>query len=172
MFDTLIDERKPRVSVYGENENTFEYNRAYPKRLNSRHFLLLREIVAGTPLPKAAEICGYTYSRAGVVVSSELFKKEVALLREQINDKYAEAHSTAYIDQARDKLVDECVDAAKKLTSLVHSEDDRVALSASAEVLDRVGITKPKESPTIMANLQVSDNLAFALQLKVEVKGG
>ena len=152
---------------YFLKDNTNEYKKVYPKRLNSRHFLLLREMVAGTRLEDAAKLCGYTYARAAVVSTSKLFKDEKILLREQINSKYAEVHSTALIDEAREILVDDAVRAARSVSGLIDSPEPKIALAASCEVLDRVGITKPKEHASITANLAVSDNLAFALQLKV-----
>ena len=140
-----------------------------PKKLNKRHFVLLRELMSGTPLTKAAKLCGYSYGRAGVIVASIPFKEAALAFANSINNKFISKQAAiSYVDDARALLVEESVKAAKTLVGSMDSGDGRVALDASKDVLDRVGLTKPREATTVQTNLLVSDNLAFALQIKVE----
>lgn len=93
----------------------------------------------------------YTLNASGVPVKdiSEILKVQKVHLQEILKSQdyiaVAQVISKDIVDYARLNLASATTLAVNKMVSLIESEDEKIALRASIEVLNRVGIDTPKE---------------------------
>ena len=138
-----------------------------PKKLNPRHYVLMRELLSGTPLGLAAKITGYTLNRASIIANTNRFKDELKRMQNEIGNRFIEAEGTkqSQLDEGR-KLVDrEVVRSVRKIIDLRDgAASEEVQLRSSAQILDRAGLSKV-EKVILKGEMDVSKDLIFALTL-------
>lgn len=149
------------------------------KTLNPRHFKIIELCLRGITNKQIANDLSMTPNAVSIITSSPNFQREYAIqktiLDEKKIDNIAVESSTAVknADTVKAKLVEATHAAVEKLTTLVNSEDETLAMKASLEVLDRGGhpkSTKVENVETFHISLsdEAADRLAKALLLDVD----
>lgn len=139
-----------------------------PQTLSPRHYALMRELVSGTSPGVAAEIMGYTLSRASIIVHSVLFQEGLKKMREGVEDKFKEVEGERHItvQQGRRLIEEEALPSIQKIVELRNSADSEVVqLKSATEIADRAGLNKV-DKVLVQAKIDVSKSLIFALDLK------
>ena len=143
-----------------------------PKKLSPRHYAIMRELIAGTNQTTIARLFRMTINRINVIVNCPRFKEAYEVVKREIESKFidSEGNRQTEITRARTKLDNEIAPSIKKVVELRDgAKDERVQLGSATQLLDRAGVQKVEKVAIVHGEMEVSDNLVFALGLR-EVK--
>lgn len=139
-------------------------SKLHPKHINTRHRKLMRLLIAGWTLRDAAEMLGYHPKRVSQIVTSPLFKEEMAKMQEEIKKEFVETEgSKATSDIVRLRMKEEALASLETLIKLRDSsQSDRVRQLSAIEILDRAGY-KPTDKVEAEIAIDASDGLCQAI---------
>lgn len=129
----------------------YQEQTALKNGLNTRHRQLMRELLGGATIAQAAARCNFSIGRVRQVKSSELFKKEMERMEEELDsktgDRLAEDMSVSQtLKEASSDAADTLVTAAT--TGAMNS----LRVSSAKDLLDRTGHKAPTD---IIAELSI-----------------
>lgn len=140
-----------------------------PVKLNTRHRVLMRRLLAGWKLKEACADLGYNLNRASIIVNSPLFKEEMQRMQERLDKAFIEGEKEKLAsDVVRNKLERLAEKAVDALEAAVERECGAVRVAAAKEILDRSGYGKT-EKREVDFYVQTPDGLVDALK-QVEVE--
>lgn len=111
------------------------------KTLMPRHFKILDYLIDGWTAKMIGEKLGMGQSQLSVVINSPSFKHQLAMRRQLYEETKAEKQVEEE-DGVMDILKKSARDAANKLKMSIKSTDEKIAVRASSEILDRAGYGK------------------------------
>lgn len=137
-----------------------------PHRLRPRNRRLLRLIATGMPVGEAAEQCGYSLSRASIILNSPLGQEYVRDMEKWgaeelfMQNAEMELNSRAVVMK---RLEAELPETLEQLIALRDGPDARVALGAVNSMLDRAGISA-KQSVSVEQKIVADEGVVEALK--------
>lgn len=136
-----------------------------PLELNSRHRVIMRQLLAGVTQGEIAKELGYTPSRISLIINSELFQVEMKKMREKIETLFIDNEgSKVQTDRVRQRIKEESLESVNTIVRLRdNAANERVRQISAFDILDRGGYKAPEKIDTT-ATVEVGDGLANALK--------
>lgn len=132
------------------------------RRLLPRHYKIMELRNQGYTVKDIAQALCLSQGGVSNIINSPLFKDESAR-RNQIQDKQlSEARNEQEIS-SRDYLRKHELAAAKKLTSLMNSQNEKIAQSSAIEILNRVDGSAQEDGAKIYVEADALKTLLTAL---------
>jgi hypothetical protein len=135
------------------------------QKLNTRHLLMINYFLAGMTQAEVCELMGMTKCGVTIIYNSPFFQQA---LRDRMDEINAGLDKNVFntVALAKKRLEEEAFGAAEKLVSLSKSADDKIALAATKDLLDRCfGSTKDKDqSPPLSLSGAQIENLQVIFQ--------
>ena len=107
------------------------------QKLSARHHKIVDLALAGHGRKTIAQALDITPQAVTMITQAPVFQEELARRRQE-SRRETDKVEAVDLSLAKAALERGALNAAEKLTRLVDAEDDRVALTASTSVLDRV----------------------------------
>lgn len=142
------------------------------KKLLPRHYKIMDLLLLGKKQKEIAREVNLSEQAVSSIVNSRIFKEQLPFRKKQVEQKPDKDGLSA-----GDLLHRALVTSAKRLCQMLYSEDDRVALRAAMDILDRAGYPKclrtqiTKRPKTAVIDDQVAKRLEQALR-ELEEQGG
>lgn len=124
------------------------------KTLTPRHFKILDLCYKGMNGSQIAEQIGMSSRQVRIVLGSPSFKHELAIRRastQEREDDRAEREE----DEVIKTLKDNTIKAVDKLVKHIDSDDDKISLKASMDILDRAGYTKKEDKQSQQNGMKI-----------------
>jgi predicted transcriptional regulator len=109
------------------------------KKLLPRHFKVMDLLLLGKKQKEIAEELDLTPQAVSSIVNSPIFQERLASRKHEVLNRSEPNELSA--KQLLEKTV---IEAVKKLAEMLGSKDDRTALKAAIDILDRTGHSGPK----------------------------
>jgi adenylosuccinate synthase len=131
------------------NHQDREKNRSYTvtKQLLPRHYSIQDLHLQGQNYREIAESLSMSLRQVANVINTPQFQHELGIRRSHIQDTVDESIIRT-ADEVQETLKKATIDAAKRLTTLINSENEVVARQAANDILDRGGFPKVTRSDT------------------------
>lgn len=117
------------------------------KKLSGRQKTFLRRIAAGWTARDACFSLGYSEARGSLLVNSTLGRAYLDELDAKQTDELVEREMEEIFDsqKVRRAIQDAAEASVERLISLRNSGDEKIALAASRDILDRSGLKAPEK---------------------------
>jgi len=132
--------------------------------VSDKHRLLMRLLIGGLSKIEAGKLSGFTAMRVSYLLQKPTFSDELERLRKEVTGSFVEKASdvgatiTGYLE-------DEGLASAKAVVALRDSsQDEKIRLAASKDVLDRIGL-RGKETLDVNERVVGSDSLIKMLEV-------
>ena len=136
-------------------------------RLITRHLRIMDLHLAGVKHADIAQEMGCTAPTVSKIVRSPLFQQALAKRRDELTSKI-DTELVSSVSEAKERLEQAALEAARTQIELMDSDDERVAHMASASILDRVGIGKRdkdgRDVSVTVISADIMNNLVVALE--------
>ena len=126
------------------------------KKLLPRHYMVMDLLILGLKQKQIAEKIGLSEQAVSSIVRSKVF-------RDELPKRLAKVMETPGQDgiSTEQLLREKTREAAERLCELLDSKEDRVALRAAQDILDRAGYGKVKRPPRKHVESTVIDEKAI-----------
>jgi hypothetical protein len=135
------------------------------QKLNHRHRLMINYFLSGMQQNEVAELMGMSKVGVNIIYNSPFFQLALREREKELSDGL-DKNLFNTVSEAKKCIEEEALGAAQKLVELSQSKDDKIALAASKDLLDRCfGSTKDKDpSPGISLSGAQIQTLQVVLQ--------
>lgn len=101
---------------------------------------IARRLLAGMRLTQIAQEVNLTVGYVSLIVSHPDFRRMMNDLHEKVDNRLTDAYVYGDLEMAKSVLESSAVTAAARIAEALESPDDRIALPAAQDVLDRLNI--------------------------------
>jgi hypothetical protein len=150
-----------RVNILPSDERT--------RRLTPRHYKIIELSLLGTPMTQIATECGCAVRTVEFVLRSPVVQHELARRRAKV-DAQVDLTYAEHISEAKALVEMASTEAAEKLVSLIHSENENIALKTSLAIIDRTFGTSKEQQQVQNVTVNVS-KLDLLIQAMNESRG-
>lgn len=157
------------ASLCGFLLNFGNYMQQTIQQLNPRHYKILEYCLCGMTNTQIATQLGMTQPGVSVITNSPNFQHELATRRSRLN-AMTDERLVSVTDDIASTIRDGARAAITKVLGSINSDNERIALSASQDILDRAGFPRVSrvESKAISIVINAKDAALIAESLELD----
>lgn len=101
---------------------------------------IARRLLTGMRITQIAQEVGLTVSYVSLIVSHPDFRRMMADLHDKVDNRLVDAYVGGDLEMAKGVLTSAAITAAARIAEALENPDDRIAIPAAQDVLDRLNI--------------------------------